>query len=396
MAPKSAAVSALFGSNLADERGNVMIGFETSKREPLLKEDRDFYQTRLRAIVPSTATRSARSPRPASTSLPTNPANIGVVNSIFNNQPAGVPAVTNNGVFFMNSDGTVYKSQAAAQYRYNGAFADDDGTVWRKLNRDGALQQNQPFIVAQLPLDRYSIFARAAYAADGQHPHLRTGHSSPTRAARPTGPSRCTSAVGARPCRTATRSMHRRSGPGGNTLAPYLSGGLYGLDCPAIGGCTKSQAFPKPLEVQRLLDSRPNRELPVTIAHVPNYLGPKTLSNDVTSIQLMAGLEGEFPERDWTWELYTSRGTTRTRSADRWHDPSRGLFRWLVNQPNYGQGLQYTGNGSAAASAPARSIAPAACRSSTASTAGSNRASRSWTRRKAFRAQDCRTTLIAK
>ena len=39
-------------------------------------------------------------------------------------------------------------------------------------------------------------------------------------------------------------------GTNGNTLAPYLPGGLYGLNCPAVGGCTKSQAFPKPPEVQ--------------------------------------------------------------------------------------------------------------------------------------------------
>ena len=132
-------------------------------------------------------------------------------------------------------------------------------------------------------------------------------------------------------------------GTNGSTLAPYLPGGLYGLNCPAVGGCTKSQAFPKPPEVQALLDSRPNRELPATIAHVPNYLGPKTLSNDVTSIQLLAGLEGEFPGRDWTWELYTSHGSSRSQVQTGGTTRLEG-FRWMVNQPNYAKGLQYTGN----------------------------------------------------
>ena len=77
--------------------------------------------------------------------------------------------------------------------------------------------------------------------------------------------------------------------------------------------------------------------------HVPNYLGPKTLSNDTTSIQLLAGLEGEFPGRDWTWELYTSHGSSRSQVQTGGTTRLEG-FRWMVNQPNYAKGLQYTGN----------------------------------------------------
>src|SRR5688572_591375 len=122
-------LSALFGSNVLDGRGNVMFGLEMSKREPLLKEDREFYRRGF-------ADRSVNGDQVGTLTASginiaaTNPANIAVVNQIFNNQPAGVPAATNNGVFFMNSDGTVYKSQAAANYRYTGEFEDSEGLVW--------------------------------------------------------------------------------------------------------------------------------------------------------------------------------------------------------------------------------------------------------------------------
>jgi outer membrane receptor protein involved in Fe transport len=334
-------VSALFGSNLANGRGNVMIGLEASKREPLLKEDRDFYQKGF-------ADRSVNGDQVGTLTASginiaaSNPANVAVVNQIFNNQPAGVPAVTNNGVFFMNSDGTVYKSQAAGQYRYTGPLVDSDGTVWRKLNRDGALQQTQPFIVAQLPLERYSLFARAHTQLTDNIDIFGQGLITDT-SSKTYGPFTLHIGGWGATVPHGDQVYAPSVGTNGNTLAPYLPGGLYGLNCPAVGGCTKSQAFPKPPEVQALLDSRPNREAPVTIAHVPNYLGPKTLSSDVTSIQLTTGLEGRFPDRDWTWELYASRGSTRTE-LQTGGTTRLELFRWMVNQPNYGKGLQYTGN----------------------------------------------------
>ena len=42
----------------------------------------------------------------------------------------------------------------------------------------------------------------------------------------------------------------------GTTNAAYLAGGAFGLNCPATGGCTNSQAFPVPPELATLLNSR--------------------------------------------------------------------------------------------------------------------------------------------
>ena len=42
----------------------------------------------------------------------------------------------------------------------------------------------------------------------------------------------------------------------GTTKAAYQTGGAYGLNCPVTGGCTESQAFPMPPELEALLRSR--------------------------------------------------------------------------------------------------------------------------------------------
>lgn len=334
-------ISALFGSNLPNGRGNVMIGFEASKREPLLKQDREFFRQGF-------ADRSVNGDQVGTLTasgvniLASNPASRAVVDGIFDTPTPGVPAVTTSGVFFMNDDGTVYKSQAAAQYRYTGEFLEADGNVWRKLNRDGNLQQTQPFIVAQLPLERYSLFARAHTSLTDNVRVFGQGLISDT-SSKTYGPFTLHIGGWGATVPHGDDIYAPSLGADGRTLAPYLPGGLYGLNCPTDGGCTKSQAFPKPPEVQALLDSRTDREAPAGIVHVPNYLGPKTLSSDVVSMQLLAGLEGRFPERDWTWELYTSRGATHTE-LQTGGTTRLELFRWMVNQPNYGRGLQFTGN----------------------------------------------------
>ncbi len=334
-------VSALLGANLADGMGNVMIGLEMSRREPLLKQDRDFFR---RGFADSSINGDQVGTLVASgfNIAGNNPASMAVVNQIFDNPRAGVPPITPIGTFFMNSDGTVYKSQAAANYRYQGQYVDDDGIVWRKHNRDGDLQQNQPFIVAQLPLDRYSLFARGHLKLTDNVRIFGQGLVTDT-SSKTYGPFTLHIGGWGATVPHGDELYASSLGPDGNTLSPYLPGGLYGLECPPVGGCTNSQAFPKPPEAQLLLDSRQDPNAPVGISHYPNYVGPKTLSSDVSSMQLVAGLEGVIPGRDWTWELYASHGTTRTQ-AQTGGTTRLQLFRWMVNQPNYARGLQYTGN----------------------------------------------------
>jgi iron complex outermembrane receptor protein len=331
-------VSALIGANFADGRGNVMLGLEHAKRGALIGRDREFYNE---GFADPTVQGTGRMLASGIVLQSDNPPSQAVVDQIFDQLPPG--SVLRTGTFHMNSDGSLFKTTPAGSYRYNGPFVDSDGTVWRKYMTDGTLIQNRAELTVQLPLERKSIFTSGhlqltdnvrAYGqglfSDTQSVAFGTfnAHVGGWGASVPHGSDIYAPSVDA----------------DGNTLAPYLPGGLYGLNCPAVGGCTNSQAFPKPPEVQALLDSRANPNAPVTIYHNPVYQGQKWSRNDISAYQVIAGLQGDLPStRDWTWDFYVSEGRATTNATLYGNSRLEG-FRWLVNQPNYGKGLQYTGN----------------------------------------------------
>src|SRR5690606_29486260 len=113
--------------------------------------------------------------------------------------------------------------------------------------------------------------------------------------------------------------------------------------CGPIGGCTKSEAWPKSPELQLLLDSRPDPEAPVALGTATPWFGNQKNSVTTLTYQFLGGLEGRLPVRNWTWEAYVSSGVSTTEnelvgttSTQRW--------RYVINQPNYGTGLFQQGN----------------------------------------------------
>ncbi len=95
---------------------------------------------------------------------------------------------------------------------------------------------------------------------------------------------------------------------------------------------------PLPQGLQALLDSRPRPSEPWNIFRGIDFLGgpqAPTTQNDV--YQLMAGVEGSFTNRDWTWEAYVSTGETNILML--YDDlPSLQRYQFLVAQPNWGVG----------------------------------------------------------
>jgi len=330
-------VSAILGANFADGRGNVLLGVEHGQRGELRQIDRDFYAE---GFADPTVLGTGRLSSSGIVISGTNPVDQAVVDQIFDQLPAGSVAPT--GTFHMNSDGTVYKSTAMGSYRYNGPLVDDDGIVWRKYYQDGRLVQNRPQLTAQLPLERYSLFARGEYELTDRVRIFGQGLFTDTSS----------EAYGTFNAHVGGWGASVPHGDeiyapsvdeNGNTLPAFLAGGPYGLDCPPVGGCTKSQAFPKPPEIELLLNSRVNPNEDVTIYNVPVWLGQKYTENDISLYQLVGGFEGDFPNSDWTWEFYASHGVTRTQATMYGNTRLEG-FRWVINQPNYGRGLSYIGN----------------------------------------------------
>jgi iron complex outermembrane receptor protein len=71
---------------------------------------------------------------------------------------------------------------------------------------------------------------------------------------------------------------------------------------------------PIPAALQTLLASRgtagSNAALPWQVFRVLDFVGPNTTDVQRDTYQIMAGVEGTFSQRDWTWEAYFSSGQT--------------------------------------------------------------------------------------
>jgi iron complex outermembrane receptor protein len=334
--------SVLLGANSGDGRGNVMLGFERSTRDEIFAVERDFRVAGYadpRALS-QTDFYSAAGYSPVATNLHSRTELL----SIFQGAP---PNLATGGQYYMNSDGTLYKETADGAYRYNGPLVNEQGVTWRKrevsnASTNGQLRENELAEYLQIPLDRYSLFARGHYDlsdnltafADVLYSRSSTEQrqaASPMlggwRASAPHGNGVYAPSVDAN----------------GNTLPEYLPGGRYGLACGPVGGCTKSQAFPTPPELTRLLDSRLDPEADWEFRQTTQFADPRRSYVEVGSYQLTGGLEGNLSFKDWTWELYGSSGRTFTESTYG-GGVSLERYRFVMRQPNYGRGMLYIGN----------------------------------------------------
>ncbi len=334
--------SVVLGANSGDGRGNVMLGFERSKRDEIFAADRDFRVAGYadpRALS-QTDFYSAAGYSPVATNMHSRPELL----AIFQGAP---PNLATGGQYYMNSDGTLYKETADGAYRYNGPLVDERGVTWRKrevsnASTNGQLRENELAEYLQIPLDRYSLFARGHYdltdnlRAFADVLYSRSSTEQRQAASPMLGGWRASAPHG--------NGVYSPSGAAnGNTLPEYLPRGRFGLACAPVGGCTKSQAFPTPPELTRLLDSRLDSEADWEFRQTTLFADPRRSYVDVGSYQLIGGLEGDFSFKDWTWEAYASSGASYTESTYG-GGVSLERYRFVMRQPNYGRGLLYIGN----------------------------------------------------
>ena len=99
-----------------------------------------------------------------------------------------------------------------------------------------------------------------------------------------------------------------------------------------------------PAALNTLLDSRANPTAPWTLSQVLDYNGPINVDNVSNVWQMLIGLKGNIPFRDWTFEAYASKGGTQV-NADYSGLPSYQRYAFLVAQPNFGQGTNLKSKG---------------------------------------------------
>jgi iron complex outermembrane recepter protein len=349
-------LAGVYGANLEGNRGNVLMGFEYSSRGRVRTRDRDWQ----RAIWadPSVG---------ASFFAPTEPAYIleagnlpsgQLANDIFADCRTGDINVAPGQQFFTNleptdpaREGTLWKFSPDGACRYAGPWGSD--VMLRKVRVDneqprppnsphGQLVEIDTTGMLQIPLDRYALFGSGRLEMTDHVAAILQVNFSEDKTDTQLGDNYLGAFWG----------THVPHGSGiyapsldgdGNTLAAYRPGGLFGLECGPVGGCTNSEVWPTSPELAALLASRPNPDAPWSMSSFTTYAGKRTTLNDVQTYQFLAGFEGSLPNRDWTWEAYVSHGATDVSTI------FGGViaierYRFLVGLPNYGRGAFFQGN----------------------------------------------------
>jgi iron complex outermembrane receptor protein len=387
---KNRSLSALIGGNFSEGRGNAMLGVEFSDREDARQIDRPYYRKQLSnpyggfgGNASLTGYEAGNSPVVVTSPFGAIPGftfgtpSQEVVNQIFGLPPGttGANGVPNTSTFLLSPDGTLFVAgdpQGAS--RYSGPL---DGLHY-KINRQNSqwVENNQLGRISS-PLRRYSMFGSAHLDVNenltlySQAMFVQTKTSSVFDYSLafsywgvliPHGSGRNCQTIGLSgtncqntdPVAASLLAQGITSWANAPTLAMYRAGGTGGLSCPTIGGCTNSQAFPVPTELGRLLDSRSMAGFgpPVAtgndpfVAQLPlgvMFNEPRGTTNETTNWQLVVGGKGEIGISDWTYDLYTSFGSSRVVQGATGAQ-SYGKLRALVGLPNYGKGATVEGN----------------------------------------------------
>lgn len=358
-------ISMLLGAGFDDGRGNAMLGIEWTERGEVLGMDRDFFRDSIKDS--NTNSGSAGRMNGFVYEPGTNRPDQDTTNALFPQRPAGYNVPT-SGNFWFNDDGSLYRTELKG-LGFNGDIAND---INYKIRPDGTLIQTNVDFRYSSPMERHSMFGKANYAFTDSVEAYTVMNFVSTSNSQVMQPSGAVAGFSV-PIPYGNGIYGASVGADGNTLPEYLAGGAYGLNCPAVGGCTNSQAFPVSPELAALLSARgpdvtsdastavsydPITGEPVVIAGANsswrlggtfNTLPPRGIENSTTLFQLTAGLRGDLGIKDWTWDAYVSSGQTRVE-LDYVGFMSNTRWQRLATSPNFGYGATLTGAGSTSAS----------------------------------------------
>lgn len=296
-------VSALMGLNGAEGRGNVMVGIDWTKRDPVYQIDRDFYRNGW--LDPGTPSGGFLvGPAYAPGGAPPSQA---ALDSIF---PQAAPGTVGRATQInFNGDGTPYI--AAGALGYNGPLNSLDPGRYTGMKRltNGTLDQSFTQGYISVPLTRHSFFGRGTFNfTDDISAFTQVSYSNvdvKTRGGLP-------------PAITIWQAQVPRYA--GDPGLPASLVTLLNSRTKVVNGATVSAASD-----------------PWTLYQVLDYEGPVRVDNATDVWQALAGLKGKLPIQDWTWEAYVSRGNTHVQ-ADYDGLPSLQRYQYLVGLPNFGKG----------------------------------------------------------
>jgi iron complex outermembrane receptor protein len=279
-------VSVTAGGNFADDRGNAVLGLTYANRGSVFGADRPFFAvSNLSANLPEGII------KPNAANLPSQSA----VNSLFANYGIAPGTVSRTNTLGFNSNGTLFSAANPAIH-----FTDDIGNLLA-VNNNTYFYNTGLIYYLQLPLTRYSSFARLEYELT---PHVRvyaqgyyTNYSAGTQIVPPVS---------------------------GGTGVPSL---LVPYNNPFV-----------PADLATLLASRPSPTAPFIFSKRMTEVGNRVQTNDWSVYQLEVGAAGDLPVGDLTWDVFATRGQTQYDETDKGF-PSLSALQQLLNAPDGGRSL---------------------------------------------------------
>ena len=361
-------VSMVMGANLADGKGNVVLGLEHYNREAGLQRTRDIYKDfwanpytggtfGLQGIngyscASGTTAQNDQTCPAAAAVRALYPAGTSPFSATQNIRPNGS---TNVGLNF-NPDGTVFTNVSPGGLtRFRTPI---DGAEWAKTLTlspqditgrtisEGVKWNNQEAF-ASAPQERYSFFssgtfevsdtveafARATYAESKTNTLLfGTSVVSGWEFNVPYNPTTDSPVNPALDYKNEATVRSILANPSAFSNPGYIPTGARGAN------------FPVPLELAVLLNSRATQNARWQPSWNPEGSLPARQTTNTNAVwQIETGLNIELPFRDWTAELYYSHGESSTyNNAD--GNLSLTRVRTLLNYPDYGRNAAGTGN----------------------------------------------------
>ena len=338
-------LSAIMGTNFADDRGNVTFAMEHYTRAASWQKNRDFYTKSWGD--PSVGTNEFFDTGAAyAVETPANAPSQAVVNSIFTQANGHVP---NSGVpFYFNNNGTVYTGAAglfggngpAGAYAYTGTI-DGKSVAYQNVNDPyqgfapaQAIKTNQTNYYVEPPLNRWSMYGDAHYDITPDLTAYMRGTFDTTHTSTILFPTPFITGWGVDvPYNPTTDSPIIGSNP---ALANpnFIAAGHAGAQHPVS------------TQLAELLNSRPNALAPWELELIPTsgqWLAPRSTIDDNNVYQMTAGLKGKLPFGDWTWDGYGSHGQASDYVLGQGY-ASLVRYQEMIQAADYGAGASITGN----------------------------------------------------
>lgn len=356
-------VSAVFGANFDDGRGNIAMGVEAYSREAVLEIDREAYTDRyldpnaegtFGFLVGTSHYNQTFGPFPSSAA----------VNAIFGDRPAGTNVFNPATDFFpafrqynFNADAeTVWVADSVAglsnhipnpDWDFYGLDIADQSVAQNARPMEGLKWHNDQALVSA-PQDRYSFFTSGNYEfSDKVRTFARARMAESETRTVLFGTSVIFGWETTLPYDPATDSP---LDPGLDysdeavvaaaladpTNPAYANPGFIATGQPGAG-------HPVPLHLAALLNSRPVQNADWLVGWNPDRsLPPRSTVNTNTVWQLEAGVEFDLP-RDWTGEVYLAHGQSSTYNNAA-GNLSLTRYRALTREPDYGRNAAISGN----------------------------------------------------